>query len=131
MKNVENIDEMKVDYEAIEKKQKEVKGKNKGFEPSNYKTIKEVFEMAREKYENNIFMLEKFNQKEEFTKITYKELTDDVIHLGTSLTNKYNLKNERIAIIGELFTLINSFIIFLYVLSYCPLFISYALFCLI
>ena len=101
MKNVENIDEMKVDYEAIEKKQKEGKGKNKGFEPTNYKTIKEVFVNSREKYANNTFILEKFNPKEEFKEITYKEFCDDVIALGTALTNKYNLKDERIVIIGE------------------------------
>jgi len=101
MKNVENIDEMKVDYEAIEKKQKEGKGKNKGFEPSNYKTIKEVFVRSREKYASNTFILEKFNPKEDFKEITYKEFCDDVIALGTALINKYNLKDERIVIIGE------------------------------
>jgi len=101
MKNVENIDEMKVDYEAIEKKQKEGKIKSKEFEPSNYKTIKEVFVRSREKYGNNTFILEKFNPKEEFKEITYKEFCDDVIALGTALINKYNLKDERIVIIGE------------------------------
>jgi len=101
MKNVENIDEMNVDYDAIEKKQKEGKGKNKGFEPSNYKTIKEVFVNSREKYANNTFILEKFNPKENFKEITYKEFCDDVIALGTALTNKYNLKDERVVIIGE------------------------------
>ena len=57
--------------------------------------------MAKEKYSNNIFMLEKFNPKEEFIKITYKEFTDDVIALGTALRNKYNLADERVVIIGE------------------------------
>ena len=101
MKNVENIDEMKVDYEAIEKKQKEGKGKNKGFEPSNFKTIKEVFIKSREKFADNTFILEKINPKEEFEEITYKQFCNDVIALGTALTNKYNLKDERIVIIGE------------------------------
>ena len=36
------------------------KRKQRGYETSNYQTIKEVFDMAREKYQNNIFMLEKF-----------------------------------------------------------------------
>lgn len=102
MKDIENIEEVKVDYEKLQKKQVIAqKRKQRGFVTTNYKTIKEVFEMAREKYENNIFMLEKFNPKGEFTKITYKEFTDDVIALGTALTNKYNLKDERIVIIGE------------------------------
>ncbi len=99
MKNVENIDEVKVDYEAIEKNKKE--GKNKNHEQSNYKTIKEVFESSREKFAHNVFILEKFNSKEEFKEITYKEFCDDVVALGTVLTNKYNLKDERIVIIGE------------------------------
>lgn len=101
MKNVENIDEVKVDYEALAKKQKEEKGKNKYHEQTHYKTIKEIFIRSREKFANDICILEKFNSKEPFTEITYKEFTDDVIALGTALTNKYNLKDERIVIIGE------------------------------
>ena len=57
--------------------------------------------MAKEKYADNIFMLEKFNPKGNFTEITYKEFANDVIALGTALTKKYNLKNERVVIIGE------------------------------
>lgn len=101
MKNVENIDEVKVDYEALAKKQKEEKGKSKYHEQSHYKTIKEVFIRSREKFADDVCILEKFNPKETFTEITFKEFTDDVIALGTALTNKYNLKDERIVIIGE------------------------------
>lgn len=102
MKDIENIEEVKVDYEKLQKKQIIAqKRKQKGYETTNFKTIKEVFEMAKEKYSNNIFMLEKFNPKGEFTKITYREFTDDVIHLGTALRNKYNLADERVVIIGE------------------------------
>lgn len=101
MKNVENIDEVKVDYEALAKKQKEEKGKEKCYEQSHYKTIKEIFIRSREKFADDVCILEKFNPKEPFTEITYKEFTDDVIALGTALTNKYNLKDERIVIIGE------------------------------
>ena len=102
MKDIENIEEVKVDYERIQKKQIiSQKRKQKGYEATNHKTIKEVFVMAKEKYANNVFMLEKFNSKEEFTKITYKQFAEDVIALGTALTNKYNLKDDRIVIIGE------------------------------
>ena len=101
MKNVENIDEVKVDYEALAKKQKEEKGKNKYHEQTHYKTIKEIFIRSREKFAKQPFILEKFNPKESFKEITFKEFTDDVIALGTALTNKYNLKDERIVIIGE------------------------------
>ena len=102
MKDIENIEEVKVDYERMQKKQViSEKRKQRGYVTTNYKTIKEVFAIAKEKYAKNIFMLEKFNPKEEFTKITYKEFADDVIALGTALTNKYNLKDERIVVIGE------------------------------
>ena len=102
MKNIENIEEVQVDYEKIKKEQEGMqKGKNKNYEKTNYETIKEIFYRSREKYANEICILEKFNPKEEFKKITYKEFTDDVIALGTALTNKYSLKNERIVIIGE------------------------------
>lgn len=101
MKNVENIDEVKVDYEEIEKKQNEDKMKNKYYEQTHYKTIKEIFIRSREKFANDVFILEKFHPKETFTEISYKKFTDDVIALGTALTNKYKLKDERIVIIGE------------------------------
>ena len=102
MEDVENIEEVKVDYERLQKKKEiEQKRKQKGYETSDYKTIKEIFDISREKYKDNIFILEKFTPKGEFTKITYKEFTDDVIALGTVLTNKYNLKDERVVIIGE------------------------------
>ena len=102
MKDIENIEEVKVDNERLQKKQIITeKRKDRGYITTNYKTIKEAFDIAREKYANNIFMLEKFNSKEKFTEITYKQFADDVIALGTALTNKYNLKDERIAIIGE------------------------------
>lgn len=102
MKDIENIEEVKVNYEKLQKKQIIAeKRKQRGYETTNYQTIKEVFDIAREKYANNIFMLEKFNPKGEFTKITYQEFAEDVIALGTALRNKYNLAGERVVIIGE------------------------------
>lgn len=101
MKNVENIEEVKVDYEAITKKQNEDKRNNKNYEQSDFKTIKEVFLKSQEKFADRTFILEKFNPKEAFKEITFKEFGDDVIALGTALVNKYNLKDERIVIIGE------------------------------
>ena len=102
MKDVEKIEEVKVDYERLKKKQAIAqKRKQRGYETTDYKTIKEVFDMAKEKYADNIFMLEKFNPKGNFTEITYNEFANDVIALGTALTKKYNLKNERVVIIGE------------------------------
>ena len=101
MKDVENIEEVKVNYEELKNKHSEEKNKNKNYEQTNYKTIKEVFLRSQEKFADRTFILEKFNPKESFKEITFKEFGDDVIALGTALTNKYNLKDERIVIIGE------------------------------
>ena len=101
MKNVENIEEVNVDYEELKRKQAEEKVKDNYHEQTHYKTIKEIFIRSREKFANDVFILEKFNSKEAFKEITFKEFTDDVIAFGTALTKKYNLKDERIVIIGE------------------------------
>ena len=102
MKGIENIDEVKVDYDALKKKNETVsKVKQKGYEPTQYATIKEVFHMAKDKYADNVFILEKFNPKEAFQEITYREFAQDVMALGTALTQKYHLKDERVVIIGE------------------------------
>ena len=101
MKNIENIEEVNVDYEELKRKHNEEKVKNKYYEETHYKTVKEIFIRSREKFANDVFILEKFNPKEPFKEITFKEFTDDVIALGTALTKKYKLTNERIVIIGE------------------------------
>lgn len=102
MKGIENIDEVKVDYDALKKKNETAsKVKQKGYEPTQYATIKEVFHMAKDKYADNVFILEKFNPKEAFQEITYREFAQDVMALGTALTQKYHLKDERVVIIGE------------------------------
>lgn len=102
MKEIENIEEVKVDYEELKKKTEVApKEKQKQYEPTKYQTIKEIFTRSKEVYANNVFMLEKFNPKEEFKQITYTEFADDVIALGTALTQKYHLKEERVVIIGE------------------------------
>lgn len=100
MKNIEDIPEVNVNIEDIKKKQ-EAKKDKKTYSTTDYKTIKEIFVNSTEKYAEKEFILEKFNPKGEFTQITYKQFRDDVINLGTALTNKFKLKGERIIIIGE------------------------------
>lgn len=102
MKEISEIDEVKVDYEAI-KKAEENKNKKevKNYEQTHYKTIKEVFTRSIKEYAELPFILEKFKPKENFTTITYKEFGEDVCGLGTGLTEKFNLKDSRIIIIGE------------------------------
>ena len=96
MKGIENIEEMKINYDS-----NKIKGKNKNYEISKYKTIKEVFERSMKEYKDEVFMLEKFNHKEPFKEISFGEFGKDVISLGTALTNYLNVKNERVIIIGE------------------------------
>ena len=104
MDNIENIEELKVDYSKVNifEAMKEKIKKIEQYPATNYQTIKEVYLRAMELYKDRIFILDKQNPKDEkFIEYTYREFGNDVEALGTALTNKYNLKNERIVIIGE------------------------------
>ena len=101
LKGIENIPEVNVTEEELENKKELKKLRKKGYPQTNYKTVKEIFLRSTEKFADRPFILEKFNPKSDFEEITYKEFKDDVIALGTALTKKYNLKDERIVIIGE------------------------------
>ena len=100
MKGIENIPEVNIDYDKINKAG-EIKKDRKQYKPTEYKTIKEIFERSTEIYANKEFILEKFNPKGEYEQITYKQFGEDVVALGTALTNIYNLKGERIVIVSE------------------------------
>lgn len=99
MNGIEEIPEVKIDYDKL--KDGEIKRDKKQYKSTTYKTIKEIFERSINEYSDKEFILEKFNPKGEFEQITYKQFGEDVIALGTALTNKYNLKDEKIVIIGE------------------------------
>ena len=100
-KGIENIPEVNVSEEELENKKELKKLRKKGYPQTHYKTVKEIFLKSTEEFADRPFILEKFNPKGEFVQITYKQYKDDVISLGTALTKKYNLKDERIVIIGE------------------------------
>ena len=90
----------KIDFDKIEKKI--TKKRNAPYEDmTHYKTVKEFFTKSAKKYENEPCILEKPNHKEPYKTITYKEFYNDVIALGTALTNKLGLKGKRVIIIGE------------------------------
>ena len=100
MKGIENIPEVNIDYNGL--KDGTVKKDKKQYKPTEYKTIKEIFERSTDIYANKEFFLEKFNPKGEFEYISYKQFKEDVVGLGTGLTKKFNLNNnERIVVIGE------------------------------
>ncbi|MBR4261182.1 MAG: AMP-binding protein [Clostridia bacterium] len=102
MDGLSNIEEMNIDYDSIkdEQENKSKKG-SKVYEVTNFKTIKEVFENATTKYAENTFILEKFNPKEPFKEIKYKEFRSDVLALGTALNDYLKIKDTRVIIIGE------------------------------
>ena len=99
MEGIEEIPEVKIDYDKL--KDGEIKKDKKQYKPTSYKSVKEIFEESINKYSDKEFILEKFNPKGEFENISYKQFGEDVIALGTALTNKYNLSGEKIVIIGE------------------------------
>jgi len=102
MEGMENIQEMQVNYDEIDQI-KNKKSKNKYYEETHYKTVKEIFKRSIEKYKNNIYILERPNHdhKAKFEEFTYERFGNDVINLGTGLMKYLNLTNERIIIIGE------------------------------
>ena len=62
--------------------------------------MKEIFKRSKEKYADNVFILEKFEPKGSFKEITYSQFCKDVIGFGTALTRKLKLNNDRVIIIG-------------------------------
>ena len=102
MKELSEIEEVKVDYDAVKKVQESQRKKeNKNYEGTHYETIKETFVNSTEKYADRVFLMEKTNPKGEWVETTYSEFKDEVIGLGTALTRKLGLKGTKIAIIGE------------------------------
>ncbi len=102
MKELSEIDEVKVDYEAVKKAEENKRKKeNKNYDGTHFETIKQSFINSLEKYPENTFMLEKFNPKGEWTEIKYEQFCNEVIGFGTALTRKLGLKDTRVVIIGE------------------------------
>ncbi len=100
MKGLEKIDEMKVEYDP--QKHVETKWDKRNYVPTEYKTIKEIFNRSTDLFANRTFILEKFNHKDEaFTEITYKEFRDDVMGLGTGMNKVLGLNGKPVVIIGE------------------------------
>jgi len=89
-----------IDYDNVEIKN--VEKRNTPYEDkTNYKTVKEAFFNAVEKYSNRPCILEKANHKEPYKAKTYKEFAEDIFCLGTALINVLKLKDKRVVIIGE------------------------------
>lgn len=102
LKELDEIDEVKVDYDKVKKAEENQKKKRtKNYEGTSFNTVKEIFINSSKEYADRTFLLEKFNPKGDWTEITYNQFKNEVIGLGTALTRKLNLKDTRIVIIGE------------------------------
>ena len=89
-----------IDYEKMAKKDK--KKRNKPYEDrTHYKTVKEFFFKSVKENADRPCILEKPNHKEDYVVKTYQEFYDDVVGLGTALTEVLKLKDKRIMVIGE------------------------------
>lgn len=104
MDDLGEIEELNEEYQEelpkLDNRPKLKKGEH--YKETNYKTIQEIYFHTMKHFANKEFILDKENPKDEkFKEYTFREFGDDVEALGTALTNKYNLKDERIVIIGE------------------------------
>ncbi|MBR6033471.1 MAG: AMP-binding protein [Clostridia bacterium] len=99
MESLERIGESKEDDSQ---KHTEPKWDKRNYVPTEYKTVKEIFNRSTELFADRTFILEKFNHKDEaFTEITYKQFREDVMALGTGLDKLLGLKGKPVIIIGE------------------------------
>ena len=96
MDNVENIN-----LEKEKEKNEKIKKDKKQYEGTHFSTIQETFYNSKEKYAENVLILEKPDHKTPYKEIKYKEFCEDVINFGTGLTKFLNLKDERIIVISE------------------------------
>ncbi len=103
MKELSQIDEVKLDYDSIQKAQEENnKKETKNYTPTEYTTMKEIFEKSIKEHANKEFIVEKFDSKGKYTEISYEQFGKDVISFGTALMRKLNLPaTPRILIISE------------------------------
>ncbi len=104
MKELSEIDEVKVNYEEALKnaKENEQKKETKNYPATNYETMKEVFEKSIQEYAKKEFILEKFDPKGKYTAVSYEQFGEDVISFGTALMRKLNLpESPRVLILSE------------------------------
>ena len=100
MEGLEKIEEVNLQSDSV--KNVESRNDKRNYEPTTYKTIKEIFNRSTDMFGDRPFILEKLNHKDEaFSEITYREFRADVIGLGTGLDKYLHLNGKPIVIIGE------------------------------
>lgn len=65
------------------------------------KTLKDIITKKCDEYASNVAFLQKDKKTKSFYEITYASLKEDTMALATALVKKFNLKDEKIAVIGE------------------------------
>lgn len=102
MKEMTEIEELKVDIEAIKANaEKKDKKRNELYPIRNFKTVKDIFNYSTVEFAKYPFILEKNNHKEPFKEITFEQFGKDVTALGTAMIDILKLKDKRVVIIGE------------------------------
>ena len=97
---VENFGKLDIDYEEEMKKNDRTR-RNKPYEHTNYKTVKEFFYKSCNEYADRQCILEKPDHKTPYKITTYKEFQQDANALGTALIKILNQKNKKVIIVGE------------------------------
>ena len=64
-------------------------------------SLKDLLNIRFDKFKEKTVFIEKTDDSKEFKKMSYQELKDNINGLGTVLLKKFNLKDEKIAVIGE------------------------------
>ena len=75
-------------------------GKEPLFNVREISTLKEMFETSTKMYAERVAFLEKFDSKEAYTEMTFKQFRDDVYAFATGLLDM-GLKGKKVAVIGE------------------------------
>ena len=64
-------------------------------------SLKDIINIKCDEYKNKVAFMQKNQKTREFFKISYAKLKEDINGLGTYMLKKLNLKDEKIAVIGE------------------------------
>ncbi len=100
MDTVENLGDIKIDYEKMQKENLKKK-RNTPYETTHYKTVKEFFYKSAREYPDEDCILEKPDHKSPYKITTFAEFKEDVDALGTALIKILNQKDKRVLIVSE------------------------------
>ena len=100
MDNISEIENVKIDYDKVKNELDKKIQKKQPYIPTEYKTIKEIFNNSTEVYKDRPIIWQKPNHKEDYLAHTYQEFKEDVNGLGTKLS-KILPKGSKVVIVSE------------------------------